>query len=130
MLEYIENGSITLIASTTENPYFYVYNAILSRSTVFEFKPVPPEEIERAVQRAAEIISEEQEVEVDFPESCRKKIAHGCGGDVRKAMNAVELAILVADEVDGVKKSAKKVLRNLYKKAPCDMTRMVTSITI
>lgn len=116
LLEYIENGSITLIASTTENPYFYVYNAILSRSTVFEFKPVPPEEIERAVQRAAEIISEEQEVEVDFPESCRKKIAHGCGGDVRKAMNAVELAILVADEVDGVKKSAKKVLRNLYKK--------------
>ena len=73
LLEYIENGSITLIASTTENPYFYVYNAILSRSTVFEFKPVPPEEIERAVQRAAEIISEEQEVEVDFPESCRKK---------------------------------------------------------
>ena len=61
LLEYIENGSITLIASTTENPYFYVYNAILSRSTVFEFKPVPPEEIERAVQRAAEIISEEQE---------------------------------------------------------------------
>ena len=102
LLEYIENGSITLIASTTENPYFYVYNAILSRSTVFEFKPVPPEEIERAVQRAAEIISEEQEVEVDFPESCRKKIAHGCGGDVRKAMNAVELAILVADEVKKV----------------------------
>lgn len=67
---------------------------------------------------------------MDFPESCRKKIAHGCGGDVRKAMNAVELAILVADEVDGVKKSAKKVLRNLYKKAPCVMTRTVTSITI
>lgn len=117
LLEYIENGSITLIASTTENPYFYVYNAILSRSTVFEFKPVPSEEIERAVQRAAEIISEEQEVEVDFPESCRKKIAHGCGGDVRKAMNAVELAILVADEVDGVKKVSEESVAELVQKS-------------
>lgn len=117
LLEYIENGSITLIASTTENPYFYVYNAILSRSTVFEFKPVPPEEIERAVQRAAEIISEDQEVEVDFPESCRKKIAHGCGGDVRKAMNAVELAILVADEVDGVKKVSEESVAELVQKS-------------
>lgn len=117
LLEYIENGSITLIASTTENPYFYVYNAILSRSTAFEFKPVPPEEIERAVQRAAEIISEEQEVEVDFPESCRKKIAHGCGGDVRKAMNAVELAILVADEVDGVKKVSEESVAELVQKS-------------
>lgn len=117
LLEYIENGSITLIASTTENPYFYVYNAILSRSTVFEFKTVPPEEIERAVQRAAEIISEEQEVEVDFPESCRKKIAHGCGGDVRKAMNAVELAILVADEVDGVKKVSEESVAELVQKS-------------
>lgn len=117
LLEYIENGSITLIASTTENPYFYVYNAILSRSTVFEFKPVPPEEIERAVQRAAEIISDEQEVEVDFPESCRKKIAHGCGGDVRKAMNAVELAILVADEVDGVKKVSEESVAELVQKS-------------
>lgn len=117
LLEYIENGSITLIASTTENPYFYVYNAILSRSTVFEFKPVPPEEIERAVQRAAEIISKEQEVEVDFPESCRKKIAHGCGGDVRKAMNAVELAILVADEVDGVKKVSEESVAELVQKS-------------
>ena len=117
LLEYIENGSITLIASTTENPYFYVYNAILSRSTVFEFKPVPPEEIERAVQRAAEIISEEQEVEVDFPESCRKKIAHGCGGDVRKSMNAVELAILVADEVDGVKIVSEESVAELVQKS-------------
>lgn len=117
LLEYIENGSITLIASTTENPYFYVYNAILSRSTVFEFKSVPPEEIERAVKRAADIIAEEQEIEVDFPESCRKKIAFGCGGDVRKAMNAVELAILVADEVDGVKKVSEESVAELVQKS-------------
>lgn len=117
LLEYIENGSITLIASTTENPYFYVYNAILSRSTVFEFKSVPPEEIEKAVKRAADIIAEEQEIEVDFPESCRKKIAFGCGGDVRKAMNAVELSILVADEEDGVKTVTEEIVGELVQKS-------------
>ena len=117
LLEYIENGSITLIASTTENPYFYVYNAILSRSTVFEFKSVPPEEIERAVKRAADIIAEEQEIEVAFPESCRKKIAFGCGGDVRKAMNAVELSILVADEEDGVKTVTEEIVSELVQKS-------------
>jgi putative ATPase len=117
LLEYIENGSITLIASTTENPYFYVYNAILSRSTVFEFKSVPPEEIERAVKRAADIIAEEQEIEVAFPESCRKKIAFGCGGDVRKAMNAVELSILVADEEDGVKTVTEEIVGELVQKS-------------
>ena len=117
LLEYIENGSITLIASTTENPYFYVYNAILSRSTVFEFKSVPPEEIERAVKRAADIIAEEQEIEVDFPESCRKKIAFGCGGDVRKAMNAVELSILVTDEEDGVKTVTEEIVSELVQKS-------------
>lgn len=117
LLEYIENGSITLIASTTENPFFYVYNAILSRSTVFEFKSVPPEEIERAVKRAADIIAEEQEIEVDFPESCRKKIAFGCGGDVRKAMNAVELSILVADEEDGVKTVTEEIVSELVQKS-------------
>ncbi|WP_440448255.1 replication-associated recombination protein A [Ruminococcus sp.] len=117
LLEYIENGSITLIASTTENPYFYVYNAILSRSTVFEFKSVPPEEIERAVKRAADIIAEEQEIEVDFPESCREKIAFGCGGDVRKAMNAVELSILVADEEDGVKTVTEEIVSELVQKS-------------
>lgn len=58
LLEYIEDGSVTLIASTTENPYFYVYNAILSRSTVFEFKPVEPEEVRRAVERAFRMADE------------------------------------------------------------------------
>ena len=60
LLEFMENGSITLIASTTENPYFYVYNAILSRSTVFEFKPVESGEIEKAVERAFRILAEEE----------------------------------------------------------------------
>lgn len=97
LLEYIENGSITLIASTTENPYFYVYNAILSRSTVFEFKAVEPAEIEKAVRRAASLLEQEQGIEIEMPDSCVSKIASGCGGDVRKAMNAVELSVLAAD---------------------------------
>ena len=97
LLEYIENGSITLIASTTENPYFYVYNAILSRSTVFEFKSVEPVEVEKAVYRAAKLLEEEQGIEVELSEACAKKIAQGCGGDVRKAMNAVELSVIAAD---------------------------------
>lgn len=97
LLEYIENGSITLIASTTENPYFYVYNAILSRSTVFEFKSVPPGETAKAVRRAVALLEEEQGITVEISGDCVKKIALGCGGDVRKAMNAVELSVLAAD---------------------------------
>ena len=70
-----ENGSITLIASTTENPYFYVYNAILSRSTVFEFKPVEPDEVEKAVYRASDFLAEESGTDIEMPEECAKKIA-------------------------------------------------------
>lgn len=101
LLEFIENGDITLIASTTENPYFYVYNAILSRSTVFEFKSVEPEEIVPAVQRAFRILSEERGVPVQADERALHRIAESCGGDVRKAMNAAELCTLAAEEKDG-----------------------------
>ncbi len=90
LLEFIEDGRITLIASTTENPYFYIYNAVLSRCTVFEFHAVQPPEIERAVKRAFDIALEGKTVTVT-PEAITA-IAFGCGGDVRKAMNAVELA--------------------------------------
>lgn len=100
LLEHIENGSITLIASTTENPYFYVYNAILSRSTVFEFKSVAPDEVEKAVFRAAKLLEEEKQISIDLPQKCARKIANGCGGDVRKAMNALELSV-IAGESDG-----------------------------
>lgn len=98
LLEFIENGSITLIASTTENPYFYVYNAILSRSTVFEFKPVEPADIEKAVNRAFEFLSQEQGRPVMLEEGVARHIAAACGGDVRKAMNAVELSTLACDQ--------------------------------
>ena len=97
LLEYIENGSITLIASTTENPYFYVYNAILSRSTVFEFKSVEPGEIEKALLRATNLLEEEQNITIELQDGCLRKIAFACGGDVRKALNALELSVLAAD---------------------------------
>lgn len=96
LLEFIENGSITLIASTTENPYFYVYNAILSRSTVFEFKPVEREEVARAVERAFRLLAEESGLSLRLEDGVVAYIAMACGGDVRKAMNAAELCAVAA----------------------------------
>lgn len=96
LLEYIENGSITLIASTTENPYFYVYNAILSRSTVFEFKPVEAEELKKAAKRGFAEISEELGEEFDVDEKAIDYICRGVGGDVRKCLNTVELCAVAA----------------------------------
>ena len=100
LLEFIENGSITLIASTTENPYFYVYNAILSRSTVFEFKTIEAGEVERAVIRGFEIAGEERGERYTLEDGAARYIANACGGDVRKALNAVELTALTAEETE------------------------------
>ena len=100
LLEHIENGKITLIASTTENPYFSIYNAILSRSTVFEFKAVSPEAAAKAVMRAIQIRGERLALKVDLEQGVPEQIGYGCGGDVRKAMNAVEL-LFSASRVSG-----------------------------
>lgn len=97
LLEYIENGSVTLIASTTENPYFAVFNAIISRSTVFEFKPVTQEQMQPAIVRAYEFLAEEQGSVIRYSPEVVSYIAAGCGGDVRKAVNTVELSVLAAD---------------------------------
>ena len=94
LLEYIEVGSITLIASTTENPYFYVYNAILSRSTVFEFKAVDPVDIVPAVKRAFGYLEEKRGLKFNIEDAALKHISSACGGDVRKAINSVELCAL------------------------------------
>ncbi len=96
LLEYIENGKITLIASTTENPYFYVYNAVLSRSTVFEFKPVTPENVKTAVIRAYKKSGEALSLNIKLEDGVEDLIALKCGGDVRKAINCVELSCLAA----------------------------------
>ena len=97
LLEYIENGRITLIASTTENPYFYVYNAILSRSTVFEFKSVDVADIEKAVERGFAFLREESGSSIIVEEGVCAHIARSCGGDVRKSLNAVELCALAGE---------------------------------
>ena len=91
LLEFIENGKITLVASTTENPYFTIFNAILSRSTVFEFKMLTAEDILPAVDRGIDILAKEMGVKVVCEDGVREHLAASCGGDVRKALNAVEL---------------------------------------
>lgn len=91
LLEYIENGKITLIASTTENPYFYVFNAILSRSTVFEFKQISAEAALQAVKRAVKFLENRTALHADAEPGALEYIASSCGGDLRKAMNAVEV---------------------------------------
>ena len=96
LLEYLESGQITMIASTTENPYFYVYNAVISRCTVFEFKSVTPEDVEKAVVRAFHILSEENGVQYVPEEGVTLDIARACGGDVRKSINTVELCVMAA----------------------------------
>ena len=91
LLEHIENGKITLIASTTENPYFYVFNAILSRSTVFEFKQLSKEAVLKAVRRAVGFLEERTGLKAVCEEGALEYISAACGGDLRKALNAVEV---------------------------------------
>ena len=91
LLEYIENGKITLIASTTENPYFYVFNAILSRSTVFEFKQIDANAALQAIRRAVSFLEERTALKAQPEDGALEYIAGACGGDIRKAMNAVEV---------------------------------------
>lgn len=102
LLESIENGKVTLIASTTENPYFYVFNAILSRSTVFEFKQISSGEALKAVKRAVKWMEDKEHLKAIPEEGALEHIASACGGDIRKAMNAVELLFSTGTEENGV----------------------------
>ena len=102
LLEHIENGKITLIASTTENPYFYVFNAILSRSTVFEFKQISAEAALKAIKRAVAFMEKRTALKAQPEEGALEYIAGACGGDLRKAMNAVEVLFSACPPVDGV----------------------------
>ena len=101
LLEFIEDGRITLIASTTENPYFCVFNAILSRSTVFEFKHVPAAEVEPAVMRAINILAGREGLTPELEDGVLGRVASACGGDVRKAINAVELLFSASRRSEG-----------------------------
>lgn len=101
LLEFMEDGRITLIASTTENPYFYIFNAILSRATVFEFKPVEPQEILPAIRRGISLMERRLEVQISGENGVWEHIAASCGGDVRKAMNALEFLLHSANPENG-----------------------------
>ena len=101
LLEHIENGKITLIASTTENPYFYVFNAILSRSTVFEFKQISASAALQAIHRAVSYLEERTALTAIAEESALEYIAGACGGDLRKAMNAVEVLFSAGNSKSG-----------------------------
>lgn len=102
LLEHIENGKITLIASTTENPYFYVFNAILSRSTVFEFKQIDTSAALKAVKRAVSYLEARNSVVAKPEEGALEYVARCCGGDIRKSLNAIEVLFSAGQVKDGV----------------------------
>ena len=103
LLEFIEDGRMTLIASTTENPYFCVFNAILSRSTVFEFKSLSPSDLEQAVLRAVGIMNGRREKPLSLEDGVLQRICSACGGDARKAINSVELLFSAAGDRDSIR---------------------------
>ena len=103
LLEVLEDGSVTLIASTTENPYFAIFNAILSRSTIFEFKPLQPADIREGITKAVNRYNGENSENILLTEKAADVLAFGCGGDMRKAFNALELLIAAAGFTDGEK---------------------------
>ena len=103
LLEVLEDGSVTLIASTTENPYFAIFNAILSRSTIFEFKPLQPADIRDGITKAVNRYNGENSENILLTEKAADVLAFGCGGDMRKAFNALELLIAAAGFTDGEK---------------------------
>ena len=99
LLEFMENGRITLIASTTENPYYYVYNALLSRSSVFEFKSVTPEDCIPSLYRSLEMLNEEFGTKKTAENAVMLKIARACAGDVRMSIGVLENAFYICDEI-------------------------------
>lgn len=101
LLEFMENGKITLIASTTENPFFYVFGAVLSRSTVFEFKQITAQDALPAIDRGVSILEQRLGGKLELEEGVREHIASACGGDIRKAMNALELLASAAKREQG-----------------------------
>lgn len=101
LLEFMENGKITLIASTTENPFFYVFGAVLSRSTVFEFKQITAQDALPAIDRGVSILEQRLGGKLELEEGVREHIASACGGDIRKAMNALELLASAAEKEQG-----------------------------
>ncbi len=101
LLEYIEDGRVTLVASTTENPHFYIYNALISRSTLFEFKPVQPQDISSALRRALNFLNEKTGRSKTVSEELLASSSLSAGGDVRRALNLFENAYYNSEGDDG-----------------------------
>lgn len=124
LLEYIENGKITLIASTTENPYFYIYPAVLSRCTVFEFKSVTPADVVPAVERGFRLLEEENGSPVELADGVARTLAERGGGDVRKSLGAVENCYFAAQETDGKKRITPELVDQLTQKSGARYDRL------
>ena len=116
LLECIEDGSVTLIASTTENPYFYIYNALLSRCTVFEFKPLAAADVERGVRNAVQRLSEGEQVPVCMDEDACAYLAESAGGDLRKALGCLDFAVTAAPVENGEKRITLDMLRQVTRR--------------
>ncbi len=115
-LECIEDGSVTLIASTTENPYFYIYNALLSRCTVFEFKPLAAADVERGVRNAVQRLSEGEQVPVCMDEDACAYLAESAGGDLRKALGCLDFAVTAAPVENGEKRITLDMIRQVTRR--------------
>lgn len=116
LLECIEDGTVTLIASTTENPYFYIYNALLSRCTVFEFKPLAAADVERGLRNALRRLSEGETVEVCMKEDACAYLAESAGGDLRKALGCLDFAVTAAPIEDGKKQITLEMIRQVTRR--------------
>ena len=116
LLECIEDGSVTLIASTTENPYFYIYNALLSRCTVFEFKPLAAADVERGVRNAVQRLSEGEQVPVCMDEDACTYLAESAGGDLRKALGCLDFAVTAAPVENGEKRITLDMIRQVTRR--------------
>lgn len=98
LLEFMENGKITLITSTTENPYYYVYKALLSRSSVFEFKNLSPEDCVPTLRRAVEALNSDFGDTKTVSDNLLRNVAATCGGDVRMSIGVIENAFYISGQ--------------------------------
>lgn len=117
LLECIEDGTVTLIASTTENPYFYIYNALLSRCTVFEFKALQPKDVAKGIEKAMKRLSEQQNQPIEMPPEAVQYLADACGGDMRKALGCLEfVATAAAPQPDGIRRIGLDMVQQVAKR--------------
>lgn len=123
LLECIEDGSITLIASTTENPYFYVYSALLSRCTVFEFKALSTEDVAEGFARALRLMETQEDCKIVFENDALRLLAGACGGDMRKGLNSLELVVGAARCENGTKSISEEMVQQVAQRSSMSYDR-------